>query len=341
MKVNKIYQMDCLKGMQEMDNNSIDLVIVDPPYFNIMKSDWKGNKYIWDKWESFDEYLDFIRKLAKEINRVIKDNGSLYFFCDDKILSYIQVELDKFGWILLNHIIWWKRNNMSIKGWSGFRSYATVTERILFYSVQGSKTGLQEIYEDKNCFKEIKEYMRNERQKIIKHNRFKTQEEFNEYINEVSNTSSVVSRHYFPDSQWVFPTKGIYNKLQTTGFFKRGYEELRKEYEELRMEYEELRRTFNITKNYTDVWDIPIMGGNETVNHPTQKPLKLIERIIRVSSNEGDLILDPFMGSGSVAIECKKLNRNFICFEINSDDVSLSKDRLNATYIKPSIRGML
>ncbi len=70
----------------------------------------------------------------------------------------------------------------------------------MFYSNETEKTGLQEIYESPDCFRTIKEYMRGEREKIIEHNGFKTQEKFNQYINKVTNTASVVSRHYFPDS---------------------------------------------------------------------------------------------------------------------------------------------
>lgn len=82
----------------------------------------------------------------------------------------------------------------------------------------------------------------------------------------------------------------------------------------------------------SNVWsDIPplVPWSKERVNHPTQKPLALIERIIKVFSNEGDLILDPFLGSGTTAVACQGMNRDFIGIEICSEYVDISNHRLN------------
>jgi len=62
--------------------------------------------------------------------------------------------------------------------------------------------------------------------------------------------------------------------------------------------------------------------------HPCSMPERLAQRLIKVSSNKGDLILDPFLGSGTTAIACKELNRNFIGIEINPIYVEISKNRL-------------
>lgn len=62
--------------------------------------------------------------------------------------------------------------------------------------------------------------------------------------------------------------------------------------------------------------------------HPTEKPLILIEKFIKTSSNEQDVILDCFMGSGTTAVACKQLNRNFIGFEINPEYVKIANKRL-------------
>jgi site-specific DNA-methyltransferase (adenine-specific) len=198
----------------------------------------------------------------------------------------------------------------------------------LFYSVQDTKTGLQEIYETPECFKQIKDYMRNERKKIIEAKGFKTQEEFNKYINDLTQTKSVVSRHYFSDSQWVFPTKEIYEKLQQSSFFKKQYEDLRQEYEDLRQEYEDLRRPFTYVDTY-EILDIPIVNSKDNTNHPTTKPVKLIEKLIQASSLENSLILDPFLGSGTTALACEKLNRKWIGIELNQDYVNIAQKRLD------------
>ena len=82
----------------------------------------------------------------------------------------------------------------------------------------------------------------------------------------------------------------------------------------------------------SDVWtDIPALPHNskEKVNHPTQKPIKLMERIVTLFTNEGDTILDFCMGSGSTGIACKNLNRNFIGIEKDLNYFNITKERLN------------
>ncbi len=83
-------------------------------------------------------------------------------------------------------------------------------------------------------------------------------------------------------------------------------------------------------KNPSDVWNIPLVSGNshERTEHPAQYPEKLIERIIKAVTNKGDIILDPFMGSGTTAVVAKRLNRDFVGYELNSEYVDIAKKRL-------------
>ena len=69
--------------------------------------------------------------------------------------------------------------------------------------------------------------------------------------------------------------------------------------------------------------------GKKDSKHPTEKPLQLIKRMIKVSSNKNDLVLDPFMGSGTTAVASKLLNRNFIGFELNKEYLKMAEGRLN------------
>lgn len=81
-----------------------------------------------------------------------------------------------------------------------------------------------------------------------------------------------------------------------------------------------------------DVWtDIPALPHNskEKVNHPTQKPIKLMERIVSLFTNEGDTVLDFCMGSGSTGVACLNLNRNFIGIEKDLKYFNIAKSRVN------------
>lgn len=65
--------------------------------------------------------------------------------------------------------------------------------------------------------------------------------------------------------------------------------------------------------------------------HPTIKPVKLMEWLVRLLSKEGDFVLDPFMGSGTTGVACKNLNRKFIGIEMNADYCEFAKKRINGT----------
>lgn len=81
----------------------------------------------------------------------------------------------------------------------------------------------------------------------------------------------------------------------------------------------------------SDVWtDIPALPHNskEKTNHPTQKPVSLMERVVSISTNDGDVVLDGCMGSGSTGVACLNLGRNFIGFEVEKDYFLIAEKRL-------------
>ncbi len=83
-------------------------------------------------------------------------------------------------------------------------------------------------------------------------------------------------------------------------------------------------------KNPSDVWKISMVSGNfeERTEHPAQYPERLIERIIGCSTFKNDIVLDPFMGSGTTAAVAKKMSRNYIGYEIVPEYIKISEDRL-------------
>ena len=93
--------------------------------------------------------------------------------------------------------------------------------------------------------------------------------------------------------------------------------------------YEDMKAD-NSGKQMKSVWEIypPANGEKKYGKHPTQKPLALLDRIIRSSSNEGDVVMDPFLGSGTTAIAALRLGRRFIGFEVEDDYIALAKKRL-------------
>ena len=94
-----------------------------------------------------------------------------------------------------------------------------------------------------------------------------------------------------------------------------------------------LMREFNNGKQMKDVWSGPLTPQSEKKlgKHPTQKPLYLMERMVLASTKENAIVLDPFMGSGTTGVICKKLNRQFIGIELESEYVDLARKRISST----------
>lgn len=91
-------------------------------------------------------------------------------------------------------------------------------------------------------------------------------------------------------------------------------------------------------KQMRDVWSMPLVQGKERIRgadgralHPTQKPEEMLRRIILASSNEGDIVLDPFLGSGTTAVVAKKLSRDWIGIEKSKKYVDMAQKRIDST----------
>lgn len=94
--------------------------------------------------------------------------------------------------------------------------------------------------------------------------------------------------------------------------------------------YEDLKTLTDNGKQMRNMWDIPMTPSSERKfgKHPSQKPLRLSERLVRGFSNPGDLIIDPFLGSGSFLVAAQSLGRDFLGFERETEYASLARQRL-------------
>ncbi len=80
--------------------------------------------------------------------------------------------------------------------------------------------------------------------------------------------------------------------------------------------------------NQPNYIDMPFVTGNERVDHPTQKPIKLMRHIIKLVTDEGDIVIDPFMGSGTTGCACALDGRNFVGIEINKEYFDIAQKRI-------------
>lgn len=287
---NTIQNMDCVDGLRKLPEKSIDLIIADPPYFKTINEEWDF------KWRTEEDYIEWVEKWIKELSRVGKTNCSFWLFGYVKILSKILPIAERYGFIFRQQIIVDKgMRSISGRKTSTYKMFPTTTESIFFFV--------------KNNQPNIKKFLK-ERQKEIG----LTPKEINERMEVKSNGGGLWSLYAGENILAQIPTREMWEKLQEILKFK--------------MDYSEVNFTYNPQMGFTDVWkDIDFY--EEDRNHSTQKPLKLIERIVKASSNEGMLVLDPFMGSGTTAVIAQKLKRRFIGFEIDKKYYNYSISRLS------------
>lgn len=119
------------------------------------------------------------------------------------------------------------------------------------------------------------------------------------------------------------------------GCFTRTYDDLRRECDALEMEYKNLkqqfdglRRAFSVTSSvpYTDVWTFPVVKTKG--KHTCEKPVPMMEHIIKTSSRKNDVVLDSFAGHGTTAIAAINTNRQYICIEIGKQSFENMTNRI-------------
>lgn len=279
---NKILNLDCIEYLKLLDDKCIDSIILDPPYFNIVNEEWDK------QWKSLDDYNKFIEDIIKNLERVSKNNCTLWIFGYAYQLSFIIQIAEKYNFKYRQHIV----INKGIRSVAGrtsnkLKMFPVATEYLVFF-YKDSKDLIKTYLQQKQTEKKI------------------TSTNINKFLGKATNgggTWSTIAGKKQKNIQ--YPTREDWTKL----------EEL---FGKFNINYDDYVYTFNIEEGLTDVWDdINFYDKTYKKYHPTQKPYKLIERIIKCGSNENYNILDPFMGSCMTGLVCKNTNRNFYGCEIN------------------------
>ena len=324
----KLINGDCLEALKNIDDKSVNLILIDPPY-NIKKAKW-------DSWKTTEAYVEFMGKVFKELERVLKDNGSFYFFHNDFLqIVELQNYINKHTSFKFKQLITWNKTKFKRYAWTNRnpekckdRNWFPNIEYCLFYTFK-DEPGLETFKRDEKNFLKLKEYFRNEKEQ--------TEKEIKKELKEVLKWSTHF--HWFAKGlMWRLPIEKHYITLQQTfkGHFLKPYKEIKEEYKKERKElkhkieqYEAERYTFNlepIQNNISCVWE-----SNETntgKEHSCQKPQDILERIIKTSSNEGDIVLDCFAGSGSTGVACVNTNRRFIGIELDKNYFEIAEKRI-------------
>lgn len=262
LETNVIYCGDCLKELEQIPPDCIDLIYIDPPFSSNRNyvAFWQEQekRHFEDRFENVSAYLEYMKPRLDQLYRVLKPTGSFYYHCDWHASHYIKVLLDRgdlFGYRnFKNEIVWCYETAGKSK-----KHFSRKHDIILFYT---------------------------------------------------------------KSDQYTFNVKDIAIPRKRGKHMRIGFDENGREYEEKRD-----RKTGKVYRWYfdegrlpIDYWvDIQFINRSEAqrLGFPTQKPEALLERIIKASSRDGDIILDAFCGCGTTLVVAQKQKRQWVGIDIS------------------------
>lgn len=299
MELNKIYNEDCIEYMRNLPSECVDLIVADPPYYKVVNEKWDK------QWKTEEEYLEWTQKWFDECVRILKPTGVFYCYGNFDILSKQKVLIfDK--QLNFRQIITLSKGLRAIAGRTSdkLRMFPTASEYLLYYVKQNE-------YFDTPFSRIMKKKMKELNL---------TQLDISKL--ELSKNGNVTGWVHNKLKGIQIPTENQWRKI--CGLFG-----IENQYEELVKKYNKERYVFNLPVGITDVWEF--IPDKVRYGHKTQKPKNITDRIIKASSNEGDLVYIPFAGSGSEVVSCLENKRSYIATEINKEYTdNIICNRINA-----------
>ena len=358
--MNTLYYGDNLQILRDyIKDESVDLIYLDPPFnsnrnYNVLFKDesgmeadsqihafedtwhWKGAAetyhnllleadkvsemlqafYSFIGTNQMMAYLVMMAARLKELYRVLKPTGSLYLHCDPTASHYLKILLDTiFGASNFRNEIIWQRTGAH----SDAQRWGRVSDTLLFYT----KT---------DEYKWETQYVPYEAEYVAERYRYKDEKNGRLFWPNTmtaagpgpARTFRGESRQPPPGTHWRFSQENI-DAMEADGRIY--YSSTGMPYVKSYLDEQQGRPIQNI---WTDIR--MTKSGGERLGYPTQKPVALLERIIQASSNEGDVVLDPFCGCGTTIIAAEKLKRKWIGIDITPLSVGLQKIRLYDSF---------
>lgn len=323
-----IYCGDNLDQLPKLLDASVDLIYIDPPFnsnrdYEVFWGETKEKRAFEDRHESTKAYIEFMRPRCVELARVLKKTGSFYYHCDWHASHYVKVLLDQiFGENNFQNEIVWRRTTAH----ADTHGFGHVHDIIFRYSNGEKPTFNVElrkypqayvdryfIYEDEYVQTRGKHWRADITGSGLRNG------ETGQTWRSVDPGTIGKGRHWAKtpseleilalDGRIYFPPKSGIPKL------KRYVNEL-------------------IGVPVDSIWeDIPSLGGlsksaKESLGYPTQKPLALLERIIKSSSDPDDIVLDAFCGCGTALVAAQRLDRRWIGIDVSPTACRVMAERL-------------
>ena len=319
---------DNLEKLKHLPDRSVDLIYIDPPFnsnrnYEVFWGETKEKRSFEDRHASTQAYIEFMRPRCVELARVLKETGSFYYHCDWHASHYVKVMLDQiFGENQFQNEVVWRRTTAH----ADTHGFGHIHDIVFRYSNGEQPTFNVElrpypkdyvekyfIYEDEHVAKRGKHWRADITGAGLRNG------ETGKPWRGVDPAKIGNGRH------WTKPPSEL-EKMAADGriyFAPQGGVPKLKRYEK------ELKGI-----PIDSIWeDIPSLGGlsksaKESLGYPTQKPLALLDRIIKASSNKGDIVLDAFCGCGTALVSAQNLGRRWVGIDVSPTACRVMAKRL-------------
>lgn len=362
MEVNTIYNEDCLETISKMPLNFVQSVITSPPYYNLR--DYEHNNQLGQE-DSVEDYINALVRVFEDLKPKLKKDGIIYVNLGD---SYGNKSLlcvpDKFkiamvdkGWFCRNDIIWHKPNAMpsSVKD-----RFAVDYERILMFS-KNKKYKFNTQYEERKTkaskskgsgnlgkYKSVQQEasvrqgMNKARGSKLIEKRYNLPEQklfvdflrarvsLNTLSSEITTITKSKMAHWFryDEGGFSYPSAEDWNAVKyLIDDWSEEFKQIDFMLNDITLELDDINKNSHKGRIKRSVWSINTKPSK--LKHFAPYPTSLIEPLILSSTNEEDIVYDPFIGSGTTAVIAKKLKRQYIGSELNKEYYSISVNRLN------------
>lgn len=341
LELNKIHCMDCLEGMKQLDDNSVDAIVTDPPY---------GLSFMNKKWDYDVPSID----IWKEALRVLKHGGYLLSFAGSRTYHRMACNIENAGFEIRDQIMWVygsgfpksfnigkecniTKGNSDWEGWGTALKPAhepivmarkplsekTVADNVLKWGTGGINIDGCRIKCEERALRENNTSWGINRigeDNSIRGNKAIGKTTLGRFPANFIHDGSEEVLDLFPNNiegkdNYKHSSNSIFGNKTKDNYYNG----------ESKSTYGSAARFFYCAKASKSERN----KGLEKNIHPTVKPVKLMKYLVNLVSHDKSTILDPFMGSGTTAVACKQLNRNYIGFELNQEYVNIAEKRIN------------
>lgn len=296
----QLYHGDCLELMKDIPDNSVDCVLCDPPYGTV-----KGMSFHHSQFDSdWDSRLD-TEELFTHYERVLRPNGICILFSQEPYTNHLR-GFNKSNFLFLYPMIWKKKT---------FANYMSCKKAPVSYfediSIFKKKYDTGNVNPLRQYFKDILTYTNCNNARDIE---------------KVLGHRKAYHCFYITNIQFSIPTKEVYQELIDTF----GIDKMKNflSYESIIEINKSFLPVFNLLNDATHQSNILEYDTEYKKIHPTAKPVALLEHLIKIYTNEGDLVLDNTMGSGSTGVACMNTNRKFIGIEKEEKYFKIAEERI-------------